>query len=86
MAQQQADLQSPRGFDGATRSGLLRRRRRRQLNPRQRQGLLLVVIAPVGLLGVFLLIANYVSSVRRGRSDRRSRCSSSPRRCLPTSP
>jgi pilus assembly protein CpaB len=37
----------------------------RQMNPRQRQGLLLVVIALVGLIGVFLLIANYVSSVSR---------------------
>ncbi|MBV9804723.1 MAG: Flp pilus assembly protein CpaB [Solirubrobacterales bacterium] len=37
--------------------------RRRQMNPRQRQGLLLVMIAAAGLLGVFLLIANYVSSV-----------------------
>lgn len=35
------------------------------MNPRQRQGLLLVFIAAVGLLGVFLLIANYVSSVSR---------------------
>lgn len=35
------------------------------MNPRQRQGLLLVLIAAVGLLGVFLLIANYVSSVSR---------------------
>lgn len=35
------------------------------MNPRQRQGLLLVVIAAVGLLGVFLLIANYVSSVSK---------------------
>jgi pilus assembly protein CpaB len=37
--------------------------RRRQMNPRQRQGLLLVMIAAAGLLGVFLLIANYVSNV-----------------------
>jgi pilus assembly protein CpaB len=35
------------------------------MNPRQRQGLLLVVIALVGLIGVFLLIANYVSTVQR---------------------
>lgn len=35
------------------------------MNPRQRQGLLLVVIAAAGLLGVFLLIANYVSTVSR---------------------
>jgi pilus assembly protein CpaB len=40
-------------------------RRRRQLNPRQRQGLLLVVIAAAGLVGVFVLIANYVSSVSK---------------------
>lgn len=39
--------------------------RPRQMNPRQRQGLLLVVLACVGLLGVFLLIANYVSGVSR---------------------
>jgi pilus assembly protein CpaB len=39
--------------------------RRRQMNPRQRQGLLLVMIAAAGLLGVFLLIANYVSSVSK---------------------
>lgn len=38
---------------------------KRQLSPRQRQGLLLVVIAAVGLLGVFLLIANYVSGVAK---------------------
>lgn len=35
------------------------------MNPRQRQGLLLVMIAAVGLLGVFLLIANYVSTVSK---------------------
>jgi pilus assembly protein CpaB len=35
------------------------------MNPRQRQGLLLVVIAAAGLLGVFLLIANYVSNVSK---------------------
>ncbi len=39
--------------------------RRRQLNPRQRQGLLLVVIAASGLVGVFLLIASYVSDVAK---------------------
>jgi pilus assembly protein CpaB len=39
--------------------------RRRQMNPRQRQGLLLVMIAAAGLLGVFLLVANYVSSVSK---------------------
>lgn len=39
--------------------------RRRQLNPRQRQGLLLVMIAAAGLLGVFLLIANYVANVSK---------------------
>jgi hypothetical protein len=31
------------------------------MNPRQRQGMMLVVIAAAGLLGVFLLIADYVS-------------------------
>jgi len=35
------------------------------MNPRQRQGLLLVMIAAAGLLGVFLLIANYVSNVSK---------------------
>lgn len=39
--------------------------KRRQMNPRQRQGLLLVMIAAAGLLGVFLLVANYVSSVSK---------------------
>ena len=39
--------------------------RRRPMNPRQRQGLLLVMIAAAGLLGVFLLIANYVSNVSK---------------------
>jgi pilus assembly protein CpaB len=38
---------------------------RRQMNPRQRQGLLLVVIAAAGLIGVFLLVANYVSGVSK---------------------
>lgn len=35
------------------------------MNPRQRQGLLLVLLAAAGLLGVFLLIANYVSNVSK---------------------
>jgi len=35
------------------------------MNPRQRQGLLLVIIAAAGLLGVFLLVANYVSNVSK---------------------
>lgn len=35
------------------------------MNPRQRQGLLLVVLAAAGLIGVFLLVANYVSSVSK---------------------
>jgi pilus assembly protein CpaB len=35
------------------------------MNPRQRQGLLLVMIAAAGLLGVFLLIANYVTNVSK---------------------
>lgn len=35
------------------------------MNPRQRQGLLLVVVAAIGLVGVFLLIANYVSTVSK---------------------
>jgi pilus assembly protein CpaB len=38
---------------------------RRQMNPRQRQGLLLVVVAAAGLVGVFVLVANYVSSVSK---------------------
>jgi pilus assembly protein CpaB len=38
---------------------------RRQMNPRQRQGLLLVVVAAAGLIGVFLLVASYVSSVSK---------------------
>lgn len=38
---------------------------RRQMNPRQRQGLLLVVVAAAGLIGVFLLVAGYVSSVSK---------------------
>ena len=42
-----------------------RRLVRRQMNPRQRQGLLLVVLAAVGLIGVFLLVASYVSSVSK---------------------
>jgi pilus assembly protein CpaB len=44
---------------------MLRRRRRRQLNPRQRQGVLLMVIAAAGLIGVFVLIAGYVSNVSK---------------------
>jgi pilus assembly protein CpaB len=35
------------------------------MNPRQRQGLMLVIIAAAGLLGVFLLIADYVSTVSK---------------------
>ena len=35
------------------------------MNPRQRQGLLLVVLAAAGLIGVFLLVASYVSSVSK---------------------
>lgn len=65
MAQQQTDLQIPRGLDGSSRRGLLRRRRRRQLSPRQRQGVLLLVIAAAGLIGVFLLIASYVTNVSK---------------------
>jgi pilus assembly protein CpaB len=38
---------------------------RKQMNPRQRQGLLLVVVAAAGLIGVFVLVANYVSSVSK---------------------
>jgi pilus assembly protein CpaB len=38
---------------------------RRQMNPRQRQGLLLVVVAAAGLIGVFVLVANYVSTVSK---------------------
>lgn len=39
--------------------------RPRQMNPRQRQGLLLVVLSAVALLGVFALIASYVSGVSK---------------------
>lgn len=35
------------------------------MNPRQRQGLLLVVIAAIGLVAVFVLIANYVSNIHK---------------------
>ena len=34
------------------------------MNPRQRRGLLLLVIAGLGLLGVFVLVASYVADVR----------------------
>ena len=34
------------------------------MNPRQRRGLLLIAVALLGLLGVFVLIAQYVASVR----------------------
>ena len=34
------------------------------MNPRQRRGLLLIAVAFLGLLGVFVLIAQYVASVR----------------------
>ena len=37
----------------------------RTMNPRQRQGLLLLVIAAAGLVGVFALIASYVSNVSK---------------------
>jgi pilus assembly protein CpaB len=37
----------------------------RQMSPRQRQGMLLLVVAIAGLIGVFVLIAQYVSSVSR---------------------
>lgn len=37
----------------------------RTMNPRQRQGLLLLVIAAIGLLAVFALIASYVSDVSK---------------------
>ncbi len=39
--------------------------RRRQLNPRQRQGVLLIAVAVVGLIGVFVLIAGYVNDVSK---------------------
>ena len=35
------------------------------MNPRQRQGLLLLVIAAAGLVGVFALIASYVNNVSK---------------------
>ena len=34
------------------------------MNPRQRRGLLLIAISAIGLLGVFVLIAQYVADVR----------------------
>lgn len=34
------------------------------MNPRQRRGLLLIAIAALGLLGVFVLVAQYVADVR----------------------
>jgi pilus assembly protein CpaB len=64
MAQPQTDLQPSRSVDGtSSRSGQTRRRGRRQLNPRQRQGALLLVVAAAGLIGVFVLIAGYVRNV-----------------------
>src|SRR3954469_1392728 len=36
----------------------------RRVNPRQRRGLLLLVLAGLGLLAVFILIASYVADVR----------------------
>ena len=65
MAQSQTDLQAPRGLDGASARRGFRRSRRRQLNPRQRQGMLLLVVAAAGLVGVFVLIAGYVSNVAK---------------------
>ncbi|MBV8999844.1 MAG: Flp pilus assembly protein CpaB [Solirubrobacterales bacterium] len=66
MAQSQTDLQPHRRLDGTSgRRGLFGRRRRRQLNPRQRQGMLLLVVAAAGLIGVFALIAGYVSNVAK---------------------
>ena len=35
------------------------------MNPRQRRGLLLIAIAALGLVVVFVLVAGYVSDVRR---------------------
>jgi pilus assembly protein CpaB len=63
MSPAQTDLQPPKGLDGMSARGGLRRRRRRQLNPRQRQGMLLVAVAAAGLVGVFALIAGYVRNV-----------------------
>jgi pilus assembly protein CpaB len=66
MAQQQTDLQPSRSFDGmSSRSGQQRRRGRRQLNPRQRQGALLLVVAGAGLIAVFVLIVGYVRNVSK---------------------
>lgn len=42
-----------------------RRMNPRRMNPRQRQGLLLVIIAAIGLIAVFVLIADYTSSVSK---------------------
>jgi pilus assembly protein CpaB len=41
------------------------RKSRRQLNPRQRQGILLMVVAAAGLIAVFVLLSSYVNSVSR---------------------
>lgn len=66
MAQHQTDLHPSRSADGGPgRAAPVRRRGRRQLNPRQRQGALLLVIAAAGLIGVFVLIAGYVSNVSK---------------------
>ena len=34
------------------------------MNPRQRRGILLLTLSALGLLGVFVLVAGYVSDVR----------------------
>lgn len=65
MAPQQTDLPPSRTLDGASRRAAPKRRGRRQLNPRQRQGALLLVVAAAGLIGVFALIASYVSNVAK---------------------
>jgi pilus assembly protein CpaB len=46
-------------------TGSRRKSRGRQLNPRQRQGILLMVVAAAGLIAVFVLLSSYVNSVSR---------------------
>src|SRR4051794_29732687 len=40
------------------------------MNPRQRRAILLLALSALGLLGVFVLVASYVASVRRQTTPR----------------
>ena len=40
------------------------------MNPRQRRAVLLLAIAAIGLIGVFALVANYVSEVETQVGDK----------------